>query len=121
MAQRLAGWPDGLVVHDLRDEATKPFADLGATVATSVAELGAAADVISVMVLDDEQVRAVVAELLTTARSGTVIAVHSTVRADTVEELGQVAATSGVHVLDAPVGGGIIGPPDGPPRTQERR
>ncbi|HEY9558816.1 MAG TPA: NAD(P)-dependent oxidoreductase [Acidimicrobiales bacterium] len=113
MAQRLAGWPDGLVVHDLRDEATKPFADLGATVATSVAELGAAADVISVMVLDDEQVRAVVAELLTTARSGTVIAVHSTVRADTVEELGQVAATSGVHVLDAPVSGGFIGAHDG--------
>ena len=59
----------------------------GATLAGSAAELGAACDVVSVMVLDDAQVRAVVAELLTTARPATVIAVHSTIRPETAEEL----------------------------------
>ena len=61
-ARRLVGWPGGLIVYDVRPDAAAVFADAGATVATDVAEV-AAADVISVTVLDDAQVRDVVAEL----------------------------------------------------------
>ncbi len=109
MATRLAEWPGGLVVCDLRPEATAPLADAGAVVAGTVAALGAACDLVSVMVLDDAQVRAVVGELLTTARPGTIVAVHSTIRAETAEELAPGCADRDVHLLDVPVSGGFMG------------
>lgn len=113
MATRLLQWPGGLVVCDLRSEATAPFAEQGAIVADGVAAVGAACDVVEVMVLDDDQVRSVVGELLTTARPGTVIAIHSTIRAETAEELAAVAAGHDVGILDVPVSGGFMGAGDG--------
>lgn len=113
MAGRLVDWPGGLVVFDLRPEAAEALVAAGATWAESAAAVGAAADVISVMVLDDQQVRTVVGELLTTARPGTVIAVHSTIRPETAEELAVTAAAHDVHLLDVPVSGGFMGAHDG--------
>lgn len=109
MAGRLVEWPGGLRVFDVRPEAAAALVERGATLAASTAEVGSVCDVVSVMVLDDEQVRAVVAELLTTARPGTVIAVHSTIRAETAEELAETAAARSVHLLDVPVSGGFMG------------
>ena len=60
MAKRLADWPGGLVVYDVRLDAMTPLAELGATLADSLADV-AVADVISVTVLNDEQVRDVIA------------------------------------------------------------
>ena len=113
MAGRLVGWPGGLQVFDLRAEAMEPLVEQGALAAASVAELGAACGVVSVMVLNDEQVRTVVADLLSTARPGTVIAVHSTIRAETAEELAATAAEHEVDLLDVPVSGGFMGAHDG--------
>jgi 3-hydroxyisobutyrate dehydrogenase-like beta-hydroxyacid dehydrogenase len=113
MAGRLLAWPGGLVVCDLRPEATEGLAEQGALVADGVAAVGAACDVIEVMVLTDDQVRSVVAELLTTARPGTVIAVHSTIRAETAEELAVDTAAHGVDLLDVPVSGGFMGAAEG--------
>ena len=59
MAKRLVEWPGGLVVFDVRTESMTPLVELGAEVADSVADV-AKADVISVTVLNDEQVRDVV-------------------------------------------------------------
>jgi 3-hydroxyisobutyrate dehydrogenase-like beta-hydroxyacid dehydrogenase len=109
MASRLAAWPGGLRVFDLRDDAMAPLVEAGATAAASVAELGNACDVVSVMVLDDAQVRGVVAELLTSATPGLVVAVHSTIRPETAEELAVTAAARGVDLLDVPVSGGFMG------------
>jgi len=105
MATRLVDWPGGLVVFDVRDEVMVPFAEAGATVAGSVADV-AAADVISVTVLNDEQVREVVAELACHAAPGTVIAIHSTIGDSTAAELARDIAPHGIHVIDAPVSGG---------------
>ena len=113
MAARLVDWPAGLHVFDVRPEAAEALVAQGATSAASAADVGAACDVISVMVLDDDQVRAVVAELLTTARIGTVVAVHSTIRPETAEELAAVAAAQGVDLLDVPVSGGFMGAHEG--------
>jgi len=113
MAGRLVNWPGGLHVYDIRPDAATSLVAHGATLAASVAEIGAACDVVSVMVLDDAQVRRVMAELLTTARPGTVIAVHSTIRAETAEELAPMAAAQGVDLLDVPVSGGFVGAHDG--------
>lgn len=105
MAMRLVDWPGGLTVYDVRDEAVAPLAEAGATVASSLAEV-AAADLIDVTVLDDAQVRQVVAELARHAAPGTVIAIHSTIADTTAEELAAEHATQGIHVIDAPVSGG---------------
>jgi 3-hydroxyisobutyrate dehydrogenase-like beta-hydroxyacid dehydrogenase len=105
MARRLVGWPGGLVVYDVRSEATEPFVDAGATVAPAVADV-AAAGLISVTVLDDAQVREVVAELARHASPGTVIAIHSTIADSTAAELADQHAPQGIAVIDAPVSGG---------------
>lgn len=109
LASRLVDWPGGLAVHDVRAEAVAPLRDRGVTAASSVAELAENADVVSVMVLDDQQVRAVVDAIVPAARTGTVVAIHSTIRADTAVALAERAAESGVAVLDAPVSGGVVG------------
>ncbi|MEZ5178900.1 MAG: NAD(P)-binding domain-containing protein [Acidimicrobiales bacterium] len=43
-----------------------------------------------------------------TAAPGTVVAIHSTVEADTPARLAEAAAAHGVHVIDAPVSGGAM-------------
>lgn len=105
MAMRLASWPGGLTVYDIRPEAAGPLAEAGATVAGSLAEV-AAADLISITVLDDAQVREVVGELAEHAGEGTVIAIHSTISDSTAVELAETLAARGIHVIDAPVSGG---------------
>lgn len=105
MAKRLAEWPGGLTVFDMRAEAMAPFAELGATLAGSVAEV-AKADVISVTVLNDEQVRDVVTQLAEHAAPGTVIAIHSTIEPTTAVELAEQLQPKGIHIVDAPVSGG---------------
>lgn len=105
MARRLVDWPGGLIVFDVRAEAMAPFAEAGATAAASVAEV-AGADVISVTVLNDEQVRDVVGQLAEHAKAGTVIAIHSTIRPETAAELAEQLRPKGIHVVDAPVSGG---------------
>lgn len=112
MARRWIDWPGGLTVFDVVPEATAPFAAAGARVADSPAAVAAQATVISVMVRDDAQVRDVVCRdggILSTASPGTVVAIHSTVEADTAAELADAASPHGVHVIDAPVSGGVVG------------
>ncbi|MCV7216036.1 NAD(P)-dependent oxidoreductase [Mycobacterium crocinum] len=105
MAKRLAEWPGGLIVFDVRTEAMTPLAELGAEMADSVADV-AKADVIEVTVLNDEQVRDVVSQLAEHAKAGTVIAIHSTIEPDTAAELAEQLRPKGIHVVDAPVSGG---------------
>jgi len=120
MATRLAGWPGGLVVFDVRPEATAPLAEAGATVVATPAEVARRADVISVMVLDDQQVTEVVcgpdgivAGAAAAGRAGVVAAIHSTILPATASRLAAEAALRGVAVIDAPVSGGFMGAHEG--------
>lgn len=105
MAKRLVEWPGGVTVFDLRTEAMTPLAEVGATLADNVADV-ATADIISVTVLNDAQVREVVAELAEHAKPGTVIAIHSTISPETAIELADELRPRDIHVVDAPVSGG---------------
>jgi 3-hydroxyisobutyrate dehydrogenase-like beta-hydroxyacid dehydrogenase len=105
MAKRLVEWPGGVVVYDIRTEAMTPLAEAGATLADSIADV-AAADIISVTVLDDAQVREVVGELAAKVKPGTVIAIHSTISDTTAAELAEQLKSQGIHIVDAPVSGG---------------
>jgi 3-hydroxyisobutyrate dehydrogenase-like beta-hydroxyacid dehydrogenase len=105
MAKRLVAWPGGVTVFDVRTEAMTPLAEAGAKLADSVADV-ATADLISVTVLNDEQVREVVGEIAVNAKPGTVIAIHSTISPETAVELAEQLAPQNIHVIDAPVSGG---------------
>lgn len=114
VARHLVAWPGGLVVCDVRPEATLPFEELGAIGVREAAAVAAeGATIISVMVRDDDQVDAVVGELLTTAARGTIVAIHSTIQPETAERQAERAATAGVVVIDAPVTGGPTGAREG--------
>lgn len=123
MAARLAAWPGALVVHDARPDAAEPLAAIGAKVAGTVEEVAGAADIICVMVRDDDQVRQVVRAAAaaaaggrpatTAAVPGVIIAIHSTIGPATAAELAAEQAGTGVEVVDAPVSGGFMGARDG--------
>jgi len=116
MATRLLERPGTLVVCDARPETTQPFTEAGATAVATPAEVAAQATVISVTVLDDTQVRDVVAGpdgILSTARPGTVVAVHSTISDVTATELAEICRERGVDLVDAPVSGGAPGAQQG--------
>jgi len=116
MARRLLDRPGTLVVCDARTEALEPFTAAGAVAAATPAEVAAQTTVISVTVLDDAQVRDVVTGpdgILTTARPGTVVAVHSTVSDVTATELAETCRVAGVDLVDAPVSGGAPGAQQG--------
>lgn len=105
MAKKLVDWPGGVIVYDVRADAMTPLAELGASLADNVADV-AAADVISVTVLNDDQVRDVVGQLGEHAKPGTVIAIHSTIEPGTAPELAEQLRPKGIHIVDAPVSGG---------------
>ena len=116
MARRLRDWSGGLTVLDVRPEAMERFVAKGARAATSPADVARHARVISVMVLDDAQVRDVVAGpdgIFSAAQPGAVVAIHSTISADTAVELAAEGEPLGVAVVDAPVSGGSMGAHNG--------
>jgi 3-hydroxyisobutyrate dehydrogenase len=116
MAARLIDWPGGLWVYDVDATATAALEKDGAKVAGSPRELAEHASHISVMVRDDDQVRSVLSGpdgILAGAAPGSVIAVHSTIHPDTARDAAELAARTGVVLLDAPVSGGAVGAQNG--------
>jgi 3-hydroxyisobutyrate dehydrogenase-like beta-hydroxyacid dehydrogenase len=116
MASRLADWPDGLIVYDVRPEATRPLAERGARRAASIAEVSREASLICLMVRDDDQVAEVVSAIAAAQPTpGTIVAIHSTILADTAPALAAEYAgqPSQLQILDAPVSGGFMGAQDG--------
>ena len=101
-----------LTVYDSRQEPVEELAGLGARAAGSPKEVAETSDLVAIAVVDDAQVEAVVtgpAGILEGARSGTIIAIHSTISPETAQRLAAVAKEKGVHVLDAPISGGEAG------------
>ncbi|HMY09936.1 MAG TPA: NAD(P)-dependent oxidoreductase [Marmoricola sp.] len=113
MALRLAASELPTVVYDVVADPVTELVTAGAHAAESVADLASRCEVICVMVRDDEQVKAVLDQVLGSAGEGTVVLVHSTVRPDTPVSLAELAAPYGVAVLDAPVSGGPMGAAEG--------
>jgi 3-hydroxyisobutyrate dehydrogenase len=100
-----------VIAFDLRHEALDRAEAFGARRADSLAELARRAGVVSVIVVDDDDVRAVVGGtdgLLAGMAPGGTIIVHSTVLPSTMEAMADQAAAAGIHVIDAPVSGGSV-------------
>jgi 3-hydroxyisobutyrate dehydrogenase-like beta-hydroxyacid dehydrogenase len=113
MASHLVDWPGGLTVFDVREEAMVPLVVEGAVAAGSVREVGERSDIVSLVVLDDGQVTDVTHELFDVMASGSIIAVHSTIRPETAERLAAEGEPRGIAVADAPVSGSTVGATEG--------
>lgn len=106
MARRMIDAEYPVALWARRAETLVPFAETTAIVASSIGELGAAADHVGICVVDDAGVRDVCASLIPAMRPGSRIAVHSTVHPETCIELAKMAAQRGLSLIDAPVSGG---------------
>jgi 3-hydroxyisobutyrate dehydrogenase-like beta-hydroxyacid dehydrogenase len=113
MATHLVDWPGGLLVYDVRPDAADALVTAGAQRAKSLADVAAQCDLVSIMVRDDEQVRAAVDEMVPHLRRGSAVAVHSTIRASTAVDVAARLNRDGVDLLDAPVSGGVTGAREG--------
>jgi 3-hydroxyisobutyrate dehydrogenase-like beta-hydroxyacid dehydrogenase len=109
MALRLAASEHDLAVHDVVPEPVAELVAAGARAEETLADLARGVEVLCVMVRDDDQVRAVVREVLAAEPTGLLVVIHSTVAPTTPAELAALAAPHGVQVLDAPVSGGPMG------------
>jgi 3-hydroxyisobutyrate dehydrogenase-like beta-hydroxyacid dehydrogenase len=108
IAQRIleAGYP--MIVYAKRAAQSDRFRANGAAVAGSLAELGAASEILGICVGNDDQVREVANQVLPSMKSGSILVIHSTVQPATCIEANKVAARYNVAVLDAPVSGGRV-------------
>ena len=115
MAVNIAKGVFDLTVYDLREERCRELALLGAKVASSAREVAERSDIIEIVVVDDDQTERVVAGengLIHGARSGSIVAVHSTILPATVRKIDAWCSAKGVAVIDAPVSGGQQGAQD---------
>jgi len=97
-----------LSVYDILPDAVEALEALGASPAASPADVARDADIIGICVVNDAQTFDVVSGtdgLLSTARPGSTIILHSSIHPDTCREVARLGAAQGVDVLDVPVSG----------------
>ena len=105
-----AGYP--MVVHDLREEVTKPFLERGARLASSPAEVARLCDVTFSSLPGPKEVDLVATGkegVLEGIREGCVYVELSTSRPTLIRQIEPKFRQKGAHVLDAPVSGGKSG------------
>lgn len=100
------GWPFTFFAR--RPEVISEFTERGGTFVPTMRELGAASDIVLVIVDVDDQVLDVCVDqkMYEGMEPGSVIVIHSTVYPETCEKVAEAARPHGVHVVDAPVSGG---------------
>ena len=110
MAKSLLSAGFGLSVFDVREENTRPLAELGATGAGSPREAAENAETLFLMVVDAEQTEAALfggdgaADSLA---SGAAVVVMSTVGPEPIRALDGLLSGRDLRLLDAPVSGGV--------------
>ncbi|MBY6687778.1 NAD(P)-dependent oxidoreductase [Rhodococcus sp. BP-149] len=92
-----------------RQETLDEFADTGAVMAQTPAELAASSDLVCICVVDDAGVESVLLGddgVLANMAPGGAVAIHSTIHPRTCLRLAEAAAERGIGLIDAPVSGG---------------
>ncbi len=99
-----------LVVCDLRPEQLEPFVARGARAAKNVGEVGEHADFVFVMVMNGDQIAAILkGGLLDSMKPGSTFICTSTILRSELIEVAQLLKEKGIRVVDAPVSGGAPG------------
>jgi 3-hydroxyisobutyrate dehydrogenase-like beta-hydroxyacid dehydrogenase len=116
MAERLLGAGHPLTVHARRPEVRQRFAELGASVTSSLADVARGKAVVAVCVLTDDQVLDVALGddgLIAAMDPGSTLVIHTTGSPRTAERLAETGAPGRVDVVDAPVSGTVTDARDG--------
>lgn len=101
-----------LTMYDVRPEAMEALVQAGASAAASPRGVGAAADTVFIMVLNVEQVKAVLLGedgLLAGLKQGSTVICTATIGRSQVMEVAELVTAKGVNIVDAPVSGGAPG------------
>ena len=97
-----------LVVYDLRPEQLEPFVEQGAYAAKNLGEVGERSDFVFVMVMNGDQIKAILNNGLNMKPGSTFICTATILRSELVE-IAQSLEEKGIRVIDAPVSGGAPG------------
>ena len=98
--------------RDLSPQRMADFEALGGTPAASVAELGAAAQAVFVMVMNGDQAKAVILGedgLVSHMAPGGAVLLTATIKPREAREIGAAMEGSGIALIDSPVSGGFPG------------
>lgn len=114
MAGRLqAAGHEVTVYNRTAEKAARWVEKHGGESSPTIAGASKGAQLVALCVGNDDDVRAVVAEILPALEAGAIIVDHTTTSATVAREMAQLCAARGVGFLDAPVSGGQAGAENG--------
>ena len=113
MAKNLIKSGFSVIGFDLDDKRLRKLKENGGSTATSTVQVGKETDAVFVMVMNGEQVKAVVADLVTGLKDRGTIILTATITPEEAREAYSIADIEGVVMLDSPVSGGMDGAHNG--------
>ena len=113
MAKNLIKSGFSVIGFDLDDKRLLKLKENGGSTATSTVQVGEETDAVFVMVMNGEQVKAVVADLATGLKDRGTIILTATITPEEAREAYSIADIEGVAMLDSPVSGGMDGAHNG--------
>ena len=113
MAKNLIKSGFSVIGFDLDAKRLLKLKENGGSTATSTVQVGEETDAVFVMVMNGEQVKAVVADLVTGLKDRGTIILTSTITPEEAREAYSIADLEGVAMLDSPVSGGMDGAHNG--------
>ena len=113
MAKNLIKSGFSVIGFDLDDKRLQKLKENGGSTATSTVQVGEETDAVFVMVMNGEQVKAVVADLATGLKDRGTIILTATITPEEAREAYSIADIEGVAMLDSPVSGGMDGAHNG--------
>lgn len=113
MAKNLIKSGFSVIGFDLDDKRLLKLKENGGSTATSTVQIGEETDAVFVMVMNGEQVKAVVADLATGLKDRGTIILTATITPEEAREAYSIADLEGVVMLDSPVSGGMDGAHNG--------
>ncbi|MEM6760264.1 MAG: NAD(P)-dependent oxidoreductase [Pseudomonadota bacterium] len=94
---------------DLDPARMSAFAQMGGEACASAADVGAASEAVYVIVMNGDQARAVISDLMTTLQPGSAVILSATIKPAEARALGAMMDGSGIALIDTPVSGGYPG------------
>lgn len=113
MAKNLIKSGFSVIGFDLDDKRLRKLKENGGSTATSTVQVGEETDAVFVMVMNGEQVKAVVADLATGLKDRGTIILTATITPEEAREAYSIADLEGIVMLDSPVSGGMDGAHNG--------
>ena len=113
MAKNLIKSGFSVIGFDLDDKRLLKLKENGGSTATSTVQIGEETDAVFVMVMNGEQVKAVVADLATGLKDRGTIILTATITPKEAREAYSIADLEGVEMIDSPVSGGMDGAHNG--------